>query len=53
MVVDEQVDRRYDEDEDEGLERLWLYLVVLRGRLCAIPDEEHTISCPTSTAWPR
>ena len=44
MVVDEQVDKRHD--EEEGTERLWCYLVVLRGRLCAIPDEEHTVLMP-------
>lgn len=44
MVADEQVDRRHD--EEEGTERLWCYLVVLRGRLCAIPDEAHTILMP-------
>lgn len=49
MVADEQVDRRRDEDEQEegtGLERLWCYLVVLRGALYAIPDEEHTVLMP-------
>ena len=44
MVADEQVDRRYDDEEEP--ERLWLYLVVLRGRLCAIPDEEDTVLMP-------
>ncbi len=45
MVVDEQidVDRRRDE---EGTDHLWYYLVVLRGALYAVPDEEHAVLMP-------
>jgi chemotaxis signal transduction protein len=43
MVIDEHIEQQHVEQPSD---RLWCYLMSLRGELYAIPDETHTVLLP-------